>query len=214
MNPVILVVVSISMAIEPMQKSVKTQAPQFGTTRVAVVNIGKVFNQYDRAKEFKADLEKTLQPFKDKAKRLTKNIESWEAAVKNKDFRAASKEAYEEKIINAKRELEDMGRKIQADLGARQEQNLITLWKEVQMGISAVATDQKIDVVFGYGDPVEKDLLDLFPNVNRKMQAMDLGSTVPLFMTKRVDITEIVVHNLNHWTRELKKQAVPAFDFE
>ena len=96
-----------------------------------------------------------------------------------------TKQAYEEKIINGKRQLEDMGRNIQAKLGAKQETNLVTLWKEVQMGIDAVAKDQKIDVVFGYGDPMEKNLLELFPNVNRKMQAMDLGSTVPLFLTPR-----------------------------
>ena len=44
-------------------------------TKVGVVNIGLVFNQYRRAQAFKADLEKTLEPFKAKAKKLTDEIE-------------------------------------------------------------------------------------------------------------------------------------------
>jgi Skp family chaperone for outer membrane proteins len=202
MSPFILVIVGIAAAIEPAQKGVNSPAPQFGTTRIAVVNIGKVFNEYSRAIEFKADLEKTLRPFKDKADRINKKIASWEAAVKNEDFHASSKEEYQEKIINGKRELEDMGQKIQKDLGARQEQNLVTLWKEVTTGINSVAANQKIDVVFGYGDVVDKDLLDLFPNVNRKMQAMDLGSTVPLYANRRCDISGEVVRLLNQQARD------------
>jgi Skp family chaperone for outer membrane proteins len=203
MNPLILVVVGISMATGPMQKSVKSAAPPFGTTRVAVVNIGKVFNQYERATVFKADLEKTLKPFKDDAKRINKNIASWEDSLAIEDLDAASKTRYKEKIIHAKRQLEDMGQQIQKDLGTRQEENLVMLWKEVMMGISAVATDRKIDVVFGYGDPIEKELLDLFPNVNRKMQAMDVGSTVPLFANRRVDISDEVVRVLNDRAKKL-----------
>ena len=84
------------------------------------------------------------------------------------------------------------------------------------MGIKTVATHHKIDVVFGYGDPMEKELLDLFPNVNRKMQAMDTGSTIPLFVTPRADLSEEVVRNLNSWVRESKKETPkgPAIDFE
>jgi Skp family chaperone for outer membrane proteins len=215
MNPVILAILSISIAV-PAMPIIKDEAPQFGTVRIAVVNIGQVLNQYDRAKEFKANLEKTLSPFKDEAARITKNIKRWEVTLQDKELEPASKAEYEGKIINARRHLEDMSRKIQVELGKKQEQNLITLWREVQMGIKDVATHHKIDVVFGYGDPMEKELLDLFPNINRKMQAMDAGSTVPLFVTPRADLTEEVVRNLNNGVRESRKAAPkgPGIDFE
>ena len=67
------------------------------------------------------------------------------------------------------------------------------------MGIEAVAKAYGYQIVLGYGDPMEKDILNQFPNVNRKMQAMDLGSTVPLYIHGSVDISSIVVHNLNAW---------------
>src|ERR1700683_5591458 len=101
--------------------------------------------------------------------------------VRNEDFVDFSKEEYHEKIIHAKRELEDMAADMSRLLGEKQQETLVSLWKEVQDGIKTYAEKNGIDIVFGYGDPMEKELLDRFPNVNRKMQAMDLGSTVPLF---------------------------------
>ena len=181
-----------------------TVQPQQQGTKIAVVNIGKVFNEYTRAKAFKAELESTLKPYKDKAKTLNDQITGWEKALKDGTVKPQDKDNYVAAITKNRRELEDMSLQIQKDLGHRQEQNLVTLWKEVDMGIAAVAKSQNYQIVFGYGDPIEKDLLSLFPNVNRKMQAMDLGSTVPLYIDPNNDISAIVVYNLNRWVNPNK----------
>src|SRR5262249_21233390 len=118
---------------------------------------------------------------------------------------------YERKIIDAKRQLEDMSRDIQAQLGKKQEANLVTLWKNVQAAIKTHALEKNIDIVLAYGDPVDKALLDLFPNINRKMQAMDQGSTIPLFVSSRVDITDAVVELLNNG-QPFKKIQPKVFD--
>ena len=111
---------------------------------------------------------------------------------------------YADSIKSHKRTLEDMSAEISRVLGKQQEDNLVTLWKEVNMGIKAVADAYGYQIVLGYGDPMEKELLNAFPNVNRKMQAMDLGSTVPLYIHGSVDISGIVVHNLNAWLEQPK----------
>jgi hypothetical protein len=54
---------------------------------------------------------------------------------------------------------------------------------------------------------MEKNLLDQFPNVNRKMQAMDVGSTVPLYVHGSVDLSQAVVDTLNAWLTQ--KSAAP-----
>jgi Skp family chaperone for outer membrane proteins len=168
-------------------------------TKIAVVNIGKVFNEYTRAKAFKEDLERTLKPYNDKAKTLTDQITAWENALKSGTVKEAEKENYIQAIRKSRRDLEDMGAEIQKNLGTKQEQNLVTLYKEVDVGIATIAKAQGYQIVLGYGDPVEKDLLLLFPNINRKMQAMDLGSTVPLYVDPANDLSAIVVYNLNRW---------------
>lgn len=192
------------------------QPVQSQGTKVGVVNIGQVFNQYTRAKAFKADLENTLAPYKDKAKKLADQAKGWEDALNSNNYKPEQKDQYIIAIKTNRRELEDMSAKIQKELGTKQEQNLVTLWKEVDMGITAVAKSQGYHIVLGYGDPMEKELLHLFPNVNRKMQAMDAGSTVPLFVSARADLSDEVARNLNNRVRQSKKGASkgPAIDFE
>ncbi|MBI1830863.1 MAG: OmpH family outer membrane protein [Planctomycetes bacterium] len=170
-------------------------------TKIAVVNIGQVFNQYKRAQAFKAELEQTLKPFKDKAKALSDENQKYEAALQQTTppLDATTRIRYQDLITKNKRDLEDMSKEISRLLGKKQEDNLVTLWKEVNMGIDAVAKAYGFQIVLGYGDPIEKELLHQFPNVNRKMQAMDLGSTVPLYIHGSVDLSPIIVQTLNKW---------------
>ncbi len=85
MSPLVLAVIGIAAA-QPSEVKAEPQP----AVRVAVVNIGYVFNYYERAQLFKQELEATLQPYKDKAAKIAKNMNSWEGKVVAKDFRAAS----------------------------------------------------------------------------------------------------------------------------
>jgi Skp family chaperone for outer membrane proteins len=169
-------------------------------TKVAVVNIGHVFNKYRRAIAFKKELETTLEPFKGKAKKLTDEITGWTQQVQKGEVKKENIPHYEAAIVKHRRELEDMERTVKDLLGKKQEDNLVTLWKEVNMGVKAVADAYGYHIVLGFGDPMEKEMLDLFPNINRKMQAMDLGSTVPLYYQASVDLSSAVSETLNRWT--------------
>ena len=195
----------------PQPKDARPETP--GTTRVAVVNIGHVFNNYHRAQQFKKQLEADFEPFKVEAKRLTGNLKAWENAIAAEDFKKQTKEEYQEKIINGKRQLEDLSRTMQEKLGKKQEQNLVTLWQEVQEGIKDYATDNKIDLILGYGDPLDPTLMDQFANINRKMQAMDSGGTVPLFHARGVDVAPAVTELLNKRIGDKTKKA-KAVDLE
>ena len=59
--------------------------------------------------------------------------------------------------------------------------------------------------VLAYGDPIDKEVLDRFPNVNRKMQSMDLGGTVPMFISERADITSGVERGSGRSRRSVRK---------
>ena len=178
-------------------------------TKIAVVNIGQVFNQYKRAVAMKTELEQTLKPYTDKGKTLTDQIKAWEDELRKPQLDPAKAGQYQDSIKAHKRTLEDMSAEITRLLGKKQEDNLVTLWKEVNMGIKAVGEAYGFQIVLGYGDPMEKNLLDQFPNVNRKMQAMDLGSTVPLYVHGSVDLSQAVVDTLNHWVDPNKKAVTP-----
>jgi Skp family chaperone for outer membrane proteins len=177
------------------------QQPQVQGTKMAVVNIGLVFNKYVRANEFKQQLEELMKPFKAEGKKLTEEMEAWHKARETEKDQK-KKEQYEAAILHNKRKLEDLQREISKKLGKQQEDNLVQLWKEVNVGIERVAVAYGFQVVYGYGDPMEKELLNQFPNINRKMQAMDLGSTVPLYVHGSVDLSQVIADTLNRWVAE------------
>ncbi|MBI2805308.1 MAG: OmpH family outer membrane protein [Planctomycetes bacterium] len=182
------------------------KTPQMQGTKVAVVNIGYVFSKYKRAQQFKLELEQTLaQPKKD-AKVLIDQMDAWQKYIREKgpSLPKSERESIEEKLVQHKRKLEIMDHDIRKLLGRKSEQNLETLWKEVNVCITRVSEAYGFQIVFGYGDPFEKGLMDQFPNINRKMQAMDQGSTVPLYVHGSVDLSKTVADTLNLWLEPQK----------
>jgi Skp family chaperone for outer membrane proteins len=174
-------------------------APQQQGTKIAVINIGHVFNNYVRAKAFKTELEKAFEPYKTKAKKLTDDMKVYEEEMRKPGTPANVIEQKQALIKRNKRELEDLSIEMQNSLGKRQEDNLITLWKEVNMGITKVSEAYGFQIVLGYGDPLDKGMMDLFPNINRKMQAMDAGGAVPLYVHGSIDLSHAVTETLNRW---------------
>lgn len=185
----------------PSAQAPKKQAPATGSIRVAVVNLGYVFNSFGGSR-FKSAPEQTLSAQKEKAQKITILINGLEEALRTRDLTPAKAEEYREKILEERRRLNEINRELSSELGKRQEENMIAIWKEVQEAIKTYARQNEIDLVFGYGEPTEKEMLNQFPNVNRKMEAMDLGGAAPLFVSSRVDISQPIVELLNKQRRD------------
>jgi Skp family chaperone for outer membrane proteins len=186
-----------------------TPAPQAQPgTKVAVINIGHVFNKYVRAIAFKKELEDTIAPFKANFKKYQDQGAEWEKQARDPSRTPKEREAAENNVRQIKRTLEDLTVDMQKTLGKRQEDNLVTLWKEVNLGISKVSEAYGFQIVFGYGDPLDKGLMDLFPNINRKMQNMDAGGAVPLYVHGSVDLSHAVTETLNRWAQPADQKGV------
>ena len=173
------------------------QARAQGTgTRVAVVNIGVVFTKYEKAKNFKEEMERDLKPFKDEAEKIKKNVLDYQNAINNPKVPEKDKEQYAAYLRTLKRQLEDLDLEARKKIGKRQEEHLVQLYKEVSAQIQTVASSNGIHLVLGFGEPPNEDLLS-FMNINRKLTGMDMGSTVPLYFNPALDISEHVVAALN-----------------
>jgi Skp family chaperone for outer membrane proteins len=182
-----------------------------GTTRVAVFNVAVVFNKYERAAAIKEEMAHEMKQLQQEAKELTQDLNAWQSALQRNDLSAAKKEKYEEKIINARRRLEDLGRQARTKVGKTQETSLIVLWKDIREAVKTYSTEHGIQLVIAYGDPKESGMVDLYPNISRKMQTVDQGGSMPFFMGPGVDISEALVDLLNQQYRE-KSKAEPADD--
>lgn len=173
-------------------------APQETPIKVAVVNVGLVFSKYEKAKAFKGKIEKTLEPYRQQAEILKKQMVDWSEAMKSKDFDPSKRDQYERGILNNKRKLEDLDQEARKALGKEQEEQIVTLFKEVAGATQAYAKANGIHAVLAYGEAFEGDLYS-FININRKMQGMDLGGTTPLYIGAGVDISTGIIDTLNNW---------------
>jgi Skp family chaperone for outer membrane proteins len=173
-------------------------------TRVAVVNIGALFANFHPWGWWRSEPEIAgLVPARNEARKLMDSMDEWMAAIHKGGLPADRKEEVEKKIRATRLKLDEIDHDTRKLLAKRSEERLVFMWTGIQEAIRTYATKNGIDIVLGYGDPSEKEMLNLFPNVDRKKQAMDSGSTVPLLVSPRLDITEDVIEVL----RELRKKS-------
>src|SRR5262249_48595617 len=114
-------------------------------------------------------------------------------------FDKKDEERYKQAIIANIRKLEDMQRQVQAEIGKKQETQIITLYKDLNTAIEAFAKANSYQLVLGYGD-ITGDLFTV-ENIDRKMKGMDLGCTTPLYMGPSANITEPIIQTLNNMYR-------------
>ena len=102
-----------------------------------------------------------------------------------------------------------MERNIKELLGRREEDNLVNLWREVQLGVKSAATEAGIEIVLGYADPCDPEMRDGSANAKRRMKAIDMGTVLPLFIAPRANHDGAVVELLNRSLRDPAKKAAP-----
>ncbi len=178
-------------------------------TRVAVVNVGLVFSKYDKAKFYKSELEQTLKPFKEKGEKIAAEMKTYGVPLQEKKVTDPKlKDQYEQYLLKLKRDMEDLDMQAKKLIGKKQEDQIVALYKEVVGAIQAFAQSNGYQLVLGYGQQIEGDVYT-FPNINRIMQGMDLGSTTPLFLAGNVDISQSIIDTLNAHYRSAGNAAAP-----
>jgi Skp family chaperone for outer membrane proteins len=147
----------------------RLQAQPSGT-RVAIVNVGLVFSKYEKAIFYKQELETTLKPFKVDGEKIAAQMKLYGEPLKEKKVTDPKmKDDYEQYLLRLKREMEDLDVRARKLIGKKQEDQIITLYKEVIGAIQAFAQDNKYQLVLGYGQQIEGDPYS-FANINRIMQ--------------------------------------------
>jgi Skp family chaperone for outer membrane proteins len=174
-------------------------------TRLALVNVAKVFQEYDKARFYKAELEKAIQPKKDERERLIKEIQAWKKALQEKpelkkgdpQFNPTEFERYDKGVVNNQRKLEDVERDIRQIVGERSEHQNVLLYKELYEAAQRYATENHFHIVLGYVEPTQGDPFSLI-NIMRKIQGMDMaGCVTAVYVAPGLDISAGVVDSLN-----------------
>src|SRR5262249_44302133 len=136
----------------------QVQAQATAGTRVAVVNVGLVFTKYEKAIFYKSELENTLKPFKTKGEDIVEKMKPYAKALQEKKVTEPKlKEQYEQYLLQQKRTLEDLEAEAKKLVSKKQEDQIITLYKEVIGTIQKYAQDNGYHLVLGYGQQIDGD---------------------------------------------------------
>lgn len=198
-------------AVVYMTGAAQAQTASTGGTKVAIVNVGLVFSKYDKARFYKGEMEAALKPFKDKGEAIKAEMVKYAEYLKTQGAKLTPKdrEPYEKYLTAKKRELEDLDMEARKQIGKKQEDQIVTLYKELAGAVQAYSQANGIHLVLGYGEQIEGDLYSIL-NIQRKMNGMDLGSTTPLFLGLGTDISEAIINTLNQHYRAASGGTVPA----
>src|SRR5581483_7000153 len=117
----------------------------------------------------------------------------------------------EQQILALQRTLEDKQRIARTVLAKMNENQLVQLWNEINDVVQRTAKTNYFNIVLAYGEPTGEETKGMaaVANINRKLQALEMGSTMPLHFDGSVDITEVVVMTLNN-AFDRARQAAPA----
>ena len=159
-------------------------------TRVAVVDMVKVFNDYERTKEVNKRLAKRQEEMKAKRKELIDKIEAVKAELEN--FQPDSKDYYErqKKLFKLSVELKSYTQVATEDI--KREFRLMTedIYKQIVDAVGDVARTTGYDLVL-YLDAV-KIRGDSFPALLEKIRQRKV-----IYSSKNIDITKSVLNYLN-----------------
>lgn len=198
------------------QPGAPTQAPAH--SRVAFLNVAKVFQEYDKARFYKAELEKVLEPKKNERDKLVTEIKAWKKAMQeepklikgNPKFDPKEYERYDKGVVGHQRRLEDLEHEVKQLVGQRSENQNIVLYKELYTAAQQYAVDHHFHVVVGFVEPTTGDPFSII-NIMRKIQGMDMGGCVSaLYVAPGLDISAGVVQQMNNHYRAAGGVVVPA----
>jgi Skp family chaperone for outer membrane proteins len=171
--------------------------------RIGVVNYGQIYSTYEKAKDIKKDLDAAIGPLKLDAENAKAAIRDAQAKLANAKSAEEASSARAQLKTEADR-LAGLEIKAREEVTIKHQKSLTDLWNEVKGVVAEHATKRDFDVVLAYGDPANASP-DNLANINRKMNVMDMGAAVPIFVRPGADITADVLSDLNERYRKSKK---------
>ena len=172
------------------------QAP--AQTRVALVNIVQVITSYHKFKTCQDELGRLAKPYKDREAELTKNLEAWQAVLKNPASTPKQKEDAEKQITERKRQIEDNAIEAKKILKKRNDEQFLQMYREVEDAVKRYAAPNGFHIVLQFNEPPNASDLYNVQNIYRKLEgATATGCCSPVYVAPGLDITAGVLSLLN-----------------
>jgi Skp family chaperone for outer membrane proteins len=176
-------------------------APPRPRARVALINLTYVIKNYDRFLTFQAEVKATVAPFQAADTKMKEQVEKLSKEAADPATDAERREEIEQKVKELQRSIEDNKTRANRTLTRKQEQQLKTLYRDVEDAARRYAKAQDIELVLHYNDAEREQDRTSPANIMRKMQA---GACLPMYAAAGVDISKEISTLLNDAYRRRK----------
>ncbi|MEI8229352.1 MAG: OmpH family outer membrane protein [Planctomycetota bacterium] len=176
--------------------------PTNASTKIGLLNLSYVMKNYQKTIALQGEFKEMMQPLisRQKAKQA-----QYEALVKEAQTKPEQRETIEKQLRNLKREIEDANNEAQVQIGKRESELVVALYKEIQDATSRVAQSQGFDIVLHYNDGLTSADYWSPQNIGRKISE---GACLPIYYGNGVEVSTFVVDVLN--TAYAKNHPAPA----
>jgi Skp family chaperone for outer membrane proteins len=165
-------------------------------TKVAVVNLPMVIKNYEKYKHYEDQLRDFAKGFQTEDEKLKGNL----LRIQNNTTMSAEDKEQEGKKYT--REREDLAMKFKKELAKKQEEQLVTLYQEVEDMVKRVAMANNFEMVLQYSDSPDPKDRNAPINILRKVQG---GVCGPMYAAAGLDISKLVYDNLNWYYKNPPK---------
>jgi len=169
-----------------------------GGTRVATVNLYVVMKNFKKAETFKKELETLDEPFVADLKKLKKSYDEWVKYAQTPGLEQKKKDDAGAVLVGLKRQIEDKKAEEEKVIMKRAEEQIVQIYKDIEIGVQKYAASNGISMVLTYLEPTGSGQEYAPGNIDRKMQRPgSVGACSPIFIGPGVDISEQVIAVLN-----------------
>ena len=192
-------VVCLAVKLGAQGTGTQTQPPASRGNKIAVINLAKVINNYDKWKAFKEEYKKEYdRVFEQRVAPLKAQYESLKKQIEDPKTLPTEKETATKQIKQLERQIQDIAEDAKTILGKKEADQFVQLYREVRDAVAACAKYYSIDVVMHYNDAFDAKELDTPQNVARKMGQ---AGCMPLFVNPECDLSDVVTGYLNKYNR-------------
>ncbi len=164
--------------------------------KFVAVDLRVVFDSYEKAQQFRANLERARAPFKAKIEQLNLEITELQEASKTAD----AVEPFRRAVIGKKRQIEDLDVEM-LRLGRKHSDSFILLNREVLRAIIKYQDDNQIPIAVSHGVPFDPDLMSLLPGFPQRRNWMNALDSISNSGEGIVEIAPVIAELLNAQSR-------------
>lgn len=167
-----------------------------GGTRIAILNLTYVINNYVKYQHFKEEMKVAIEPFQKKHESLQQQLQELQkqaaALPRGQSEQGAG---LEKKARDIQHQMEDNKTEIQLQLGKRNDEEMKIIYSDIYGAVQGYAASHRFDLVLHYNDAITKDDFLSAQNIARKLNA---GALMPLYYTDtKLEISQDIVKLLN-----------------